>query len=255
MVGDGTHYPDLGFVRGLFIGGDVSLIVICPSRGRPDKARDTYESFEKTKRNDWTKIVFVIDWDDPDWNKYTDLNLPFLTPIHDGGMGNALNAAALQLMDEYDYLGFVGDDHRFRTKNWDNLMLEHLTAEGGGIGYGNDLMQGVNLPTQVFLSSSIVKTLGWMALPGAKHLYLDDTWKSLGEGLDRLYYFPEIVIEHLHPAVGKAEWDDNYKRVNDQSVYSHDLAVFIEWRDTQYAEDVARVRAVLEHHGDGGGLE
>ena len=231
----------------------MSLIVICPSRGRPDKAKETYEAFEKTKRNEWSKIIFAIDEDDPTYNGYT--HLPFRMPIHKGGMGNALNATALQVMDEYDYIGFVGDDHRFRTKNWDNIILEHLTSEGGGIAYGNDLMQGVNLPTQVFMSSSIVKALGWMALPGAKHLYFDNTWKVLGEGLDRLYYFPDIIIEHMHPAVGKADWDDNYKRVNDQSVYDHDGAVFAKWRENEYDADVAKVRAVLGHHGDGGGVE
>lgn len=231
----------------------MSLIVICPSRGRPGKAKEAYEAFVRTKRNHWTEMIFVVDEDDPTYPEYE--GLPVRMPIHKGGMGNALNAAALQLIDEYDYVGFIGDDHRFRTRDWDNLMLNHLTSEGGGIGYGNDLMQGVNLPTQVFMSSAIVKALGWMALPGAKHLYFDDTWKSLGEGLDRLYYFPEIVIEHMHPAAGKAEWDDNYKRVNAQTVYDHDLAVFIEWRDNEYVADVAKVRAVLEHHGDGGGLE
>lgn len=228
------------------------LVVICPSRGRPDKAKEAYDSFLKTRRDIGTDILFVIDNDD---ETLLDYNIPFITPDHAGGMGNALNAAALPLVDQYDYIGFIGDDHRFRTENWDGLITDELAATGGGIAYGNDLMQSINLPTQVFMDSVIVKTLGWMALPGAKHLYLDDTWKHLGEGIGNLLYFPQIIIEHLHPASGKAAWDEGYRRVNDQSVYQHDFGVFSEWRDNEYARDVARVRAALEHHSDGGGLE
>jgi hypothetical protein len=231
----------------------MSMVVICPSRGRPDKAKEAYAAFNVTKASDDTDIKFVIDADDKTYGDY--VSLPFCMPVHAGGMGNALNAAAIDMVDVYDYIGFIGDDHRFRTYGWDEHIERTLNEAGGGIAYGNDLMQSINLPTQVFMSSSIVKALGWMALPGAKHLYLDDTWKSLGEGLDRLFYFPELIIEHMHPAAGKAEWDDNYKRVNDQSVYNHDLAVFIDWRDHQYVNDVAKARAALEHHGDGGGVE
>jgi hypothetical protein len=228
------------------------LVVICPSRGRPDKALEAYQSFIHSKCNSDSDMIFVVDEDDETMLEY---RVPFMTPPHDGGMGNALNAAAAALVEQYDYLGFVGDDHRFRTPCWDTHITKTLKKAGGGIAYGNDLMQSINLPTQVFMDSSIVEALGWMALPGAKHLYLDDTWKALGEGLDRLFYFPEIIIEHMHPASGKAEWDEGYKRVNDQSVYSHDQAVFLDWRDNDYVTDIAKARAALERHGDGGGVE
>jgi len=232
----------------------MSLVVICPSRGRPDKAKEAFEAFERTKWNDDTDMVFVVDEDDETRFQY---DVPLLTPRSEGGtgMGAALNSAAAELQDGYDYLGFTGDDHRFRTAGWDANITATLSREGGGIAYGNDLMQSMNLPTQVFMNSSIVRALGWMCLPGAKHLYLDDTWKTLGEGLDRLYYFPEIIIEHLHPAAGKAEWDDNYKRVNDQAIYDHDRNIFMDWRETAYVSDIAKARAALERHGDSGGVE
>jgi hypothetical protein len=230
----------------------VATVVICPSRGRPDKALQAYQSFQKHKCLSDTDMMFVVDEDDETLADYT---VPHMVVPPSGGMGAALNAGASVLADNYDILGFIGDDHRFRSACWDLHMQDALQSEGGGIAYGNDLLQGINLPTQVFMSSVIVKTLGWMCLPGAKHLYLDDTWKTLGEGLERLYYLPEVIIEHLHPAAGKAQWDESYLRVNDQKVYSHDQAVFIDWRDSTYVEDVAKVRAALEHHGDGGGLE
>ncbi len=221
----------------------MSLLVICPSRGRPDKALEAYQAFIKHKCNSDTEMVFVLDEDDPTVSEYSVPNI--VIPGGSNGMGSALNQGAAKFVDDYDILGFIGDDHRFRTACWDTHIAATLEREGGGIAYGNDLLQGINLPTQVFMSSIIVKTLGWMCLPGARHLYLDNTWKTLGEGLKRLYYLPEVIIEHLHPLVGKAEWDDNYRRVNEPAVYEHDKIVYDSWREGPYVRDVERLMTVL----------
>jgi hypothetical protein len=59
-----------------------------------------------------------------------------------------------------------------------------------------------------------------------KHLYLDNFWKALGEDLGNLAYLPQVIIEHLHPVAGKAEWDEGYRAVNAQEVYSFDRLMF-----------------------------
>jgi hypothetical protein len=58
------------------------------------------------------------------------------------------------------------------------------------------------------------------------HLYLDNFWMRLGNDLNALRYMPEIIIEHLHPIAGKAEWDQGYKDVNAEEVYSADKKAF-----------------------------
>jgi hypothetical protein len=45
---------------------------------------------------------------------------------------------------------------------------------------------------------------------------------TLGKDLNALRYIPEVVLEHLHPVAGKAEWDDQYREVNAPEVYSAD---------------------------------
>jgi hypothetical protein len=54
------------------------------------------------------------------------------------------------------------------------------------------------------------------------HLYLDNFWMTLGKDLNALRYIPEVVLEHLHPIAGKAEWDEGYRDVNAQEIYSAD---------------------------------
>ena len=84
-----------------------------------------------------------------------------------------------------------------------------------------------------------------MALPGAKHLYFDNTWRVLGDEVGALYYMPDVVVEHMHPSVGKAEWDEGYKRVNSSDTYEHDAQAFAAWVNGPAKEDIARVKEAL----------
>jgi len=224
------------------------LLVLCPTRGRPDAARETNESFEATRTRPGTHILFPVDSDDPMLGDYFAESYPVLRQEAPGNMNRALNEAALWSIAELKpkYLGFIGDDHRFRTKGWDDHFVQLLDARGGGFVYGNDLFWPKGeIPTQIFISASIVEALGWMGLPGAKHLYLDNTWRSLGEATDSLYYMPDVIIEHMHPAGGKAEWDEGHLRVNTEAMYSHDRSVYESWLDGSMSEDIQRVRSAL----------
>lgn len=223
----------------------MSIVVITPTRGRPDKARESYETFLSTKRLPTTKMVFVVDADDETFNDYVKAGVPMVTYEHEGGgMGPPMNAAALDFMDKYDIIGFVGDDHRFRTEEWDQYISEALHK--GGLAYGNDLARR-DIPTAVFISSDIVRTLGWFCLPGAKHLYLDNTWAQLGRSIGRMYYLPSVIIEHAHAFYGKSEMDEGYRRVNHPSMYAHDAKVYEEWnRSGKADEDIEAVKAMLQ---------
>jgi len=223
----------------------MSLIVICPSRGRPVKAREAYDAFEATRSSEDTKMVFVVDADDDTFTEYVKQKVPIATYQHEGGgMGPPLNVASAEYAQHYDIVGFTGDDHRFRTRGWDAAITKALT-EDAGFAYGNDLIRS-DIPTQVFINSRIVLALGWMCLPGAKHLYLDNTWATLGSTARCLFYLPDVVIEHCHPVAGTAEMDEGYARVNAHSMYQHDSRVFNDWvASGRAAIDIETVRSVL----------
>jgi hypothetical protein len=223
----------------------MSIIVLTPSRGRPAKAAECYKAFLTTKTMESTKMAFIVDADDETFDAYIAKGLPVVTYEHEGGgMGPPMNAGALDHADLYDAIGFIGDDHRFKTTAWDEAFTEELADHG--MVYGNDLIRH-DIPTEIFIRSSIIKALGWFCLPGAKHLYLDNTWAALGQGADTLVYRPDIVIQHEHPTVGTAAMDAGYARVNHPSVYQHDGALFNEWVQSGQAEiDVDKVRKVVE---------
>jgi hypothetical protein len=222
----------------------MSLLVLCPSKDRPEKAHELLASFNATKSLDSTSLLFVLD--DGEAGAYPAGRRMFVPPSGRRGMTDPLNKAfcAMSDDDEWDIIGFVGDDHRFKTPGWDQAFTDTLAEFGGGLIYGNDLnWPNGEIPTQIFGSTWIWKGLGWMALPTAAHLYLDNAWRVVGDGLERLYYMPEIVIEHEHPAYSKTDWDEGYRAVNSQEMYNRDREAFEEWmRSGKADEDLERVR-------------
>ena len=210
------------------------LLVIIPSRGRPETVGVLAQEFFENSTGK-ADLLFATDDDQPAYPTYPGVQFRRGPRLR---MCGTLNAAAVENADKYKYIGFLGDDHRMRTRDWDVKVLEAL--ESHNVVYGNDLLQGENLPTAVFLHSEIIKKLGYMAPPALVHLYLDNFWLQLGRATS-IQYLPDVIIEHLHPMAGKAEWSDSYREVNDQSLYDQDERTFREYMRTQFAADLEKL--------------
>jgi hypothetical protein len=206
------------------------MLVIVPSRGRPDNIAALVESFGQTRA--YAELLVVVDDDDEMLERYELVmesapSWASLEITERKRLGPTLNEYAVKNAAKYDILGFMGDDHRPRTHHWDRRFAAAMAHMGGvGMAYGNDLLQGPNLPTAAWMSSCIVETLGYMLPPGLTHLYIDDAWKALGMRINKLTYVGDVVIEHLHPVAHKAEWDEGYAEVNSGTMYENDGKVF-----------------------------
>jgi len=201
------------------------LVVLVPTRGRPENIVELLQAFKDT--NAEANLVIVCDEDDPKLEEYKATGANGLVYPREGkGMAKPLNKAANELAYRYDFFAFMGDDHRPRTQGWDIAIQEELSKLGTGLAYGNDLIQGAGLPTAVFMTADIVRTLGGMVPPNMIHLYLDNFWLELGRDLNAITYREDVIIEHLHPIAGKAQWDEQYREVNAQEVYSADAIAF-----------------------------
>jgi hypothetical protein len=142
----------------------------------------------------------------------------------------------------YDYFVFMGDDHLPRTQNWDQAFIQALGINTG-IVYGDDLLQGANLPTAFGMSRDLVVELQGMTFPGCVHLFFDNFVKQLGLDLNYLKYLPNVIIEHLHPVAGKAEMDEGYARVNQPKWYEKDLLALQQYlASADYSELVRKYR-------------
>jgi hypothetical protein len=210
------------------------LAVIVPSRGRPQNIADLVTAWDATSTCA-ASLVVAVDDDDPELGGYRDLGLELRGDITlavqeaPGTMVAALNQAARVAASRHFAVGFLGDDHRPRTRGWDAAVLAELKQLGTGVVTGPDGYREDHLPTWCAMTSNIIRTLGYMAPPGLKHLAVDNAWLTLASAIGAFSYLPGVLVEHMHPFAGKAQMDAGYARVNAGSMYSTDLAEFERW--------------------------
>ena len=228
---------------------DIAILV--PSRGRPDRLSDMVTAALGLSAAD-TDLIAGIDDDDPERPGYLDLAEAVKSDRRVGWrygprttLAGWINTLAAEFAPRYANLAFLGDDHMCRTPGWDVALLEALEAPGAILAYGDDLHQGANLPTALVISSAVVRAVGWMALPGAAHFYLDDAWKALaGPGA---VYCPHVIIEHRHPDTGKVRTDVTYLEALPS--WSNDKAVYDAWYAGQRADDMTAAREAVTSGG------
>jgi hypothetical protein len=230
------------------------LVYLVPTRGRPGNAAALIDAFDTT-RGGVADLVLAVDDDDGRLDEYRALELPEWCQLITGPrlrLGGTLNALAPMFVTGYtpavDYagVGFMGDDHRPRTLGWDEQLADELDATPGGVVYGNDLVHGGALPTAVLLDAAIIRTVGYFVPPRMVHLWLDNYWLELGRRLGTLRYRADVVIEHVHPITGRAEWDDGYRENNADTVWRHDEAIYRDHLGSgQLDADVAAIRTTL----------
>lgn len=226
------------------------LLVIIPTRSRPHAIPEIMQAWDDTGAT--ADVLFCVDKDDPELAAYKqqakaladDSRVRFVFWARRRLVGT-LNQAAVKNADSYRFLAFMGDDHRPRSADrpWDERFRECLGG-GPGIVYGNDLLQGENLPTQCAMTSDIIRAIGYMAPPELTHLAVDNFWLDLGRAADCIRYLPDVVVEHMHPIAGKSEWTEGHLRVNAQSMYGRDLAQYALYQRVQLPGVVAKVQAL-----------
>lgn len=223
------------------------IVMLAPTRGRPAGAAELVDTFEETTaRTRQASLVLVVDEDDPELPGYEALGYPGMIVGPRLRLGPTLNRwapVAVELGAEA--VGFLGDDHRPRTRGWDALVLAELRRMGAGVAYADDGFQHERIPTSVVISSRLIALLGWMVPPGMVHLYLDDWWRRLGEDMAALSYLPHVLIEHMHPHAGKGAMDAGYAEVNSAEMYAADGAVFQEYLTQRWPNDRTELRREL----------
>ena len=214
--------------------------IVVPSRNRPNNIERLRQAWIDTGAT--ADLLVYVDEDDPVLDQYKEplIVIPgerkFFGPKTDGPMVEAAH--------NYNFVGFMGDDHLPLTYGWDEIIKSKLKELKTGVVYGNDLHQGERLCTAVFLTSDILVALGHFCPPGFVHMFLDSVWMGWGRGIDRLCYLPDVIIEHFHPNAGKAENDYSYEQSN--GMMEQDGKRYAEYVQNEYAIDIEKIKAVMK---------
>lgn len=221
------------------------LLVICPTRGRPEQCTRMIKSFNHKSSNK-SRLIFIIDIDDECFNDYECLfNYTchsFYIKHPEKTVTEAYNNIIKNHYNNYAFYSETNDDFIYHTGCWDRILINKLEEEGGGIAYGDDGFSGKALPTTSIISGEIIQALGWIHMPTLEYLYNDVVWKEIGLSLKRLFYIPAVKIEHMHPMAGKAGKDETFKRTNSRDSFDKDQAAFREWKSSQMEDDVNKIK-------------
>lgn len=240
----------------------VELVVIVPTRGRPERIPGIVAAWNDTGAfDDGARLLFAWDVDDPKVDGYRQQGQSLATATLWGNVGwhstpthrpmvhklNAVAALRARLgLGRPFALGFAGDDHLPQTRGWAGAYIESLRKMGTGVVYCNDGYQGENLATQWAMTTDIVETLGRMVPAPVEHLYCDNAVMDLARAVGRLEYLPNHRIEHQHPAAGHPG-DEQHERVNSGAQYKTDRRAYRTWRDFGgLSTDAASIGALIK---------
>lgn len=232
------------------------LAIIVPTRGRPENVRKVIGAWDFTNAWDHAHLVLALDGDDPEYQGYADLYEETCHPDTDEPlfsiavqgvwvpMVHKLNRVARDLADRYWALGFAGDDHLPRTINWAKRYLTVLHELGTGMVYGDDGYQGHKLSTEWAVTSDVVRALGAMVPAPVDHMYCDNAMMDLYGGAGSMRHLPEVRIEHMHPIAGKADNDDQYRKVNSRDQFKKDRGAYERWKRTDMTGQIQTVKTL-----------
>jgi hypothetical protein len=214
------------------------MLVLLPSRGRPEKAKTFYELYRKNSIV--SDICFGLD--DDDYASYEVEEGALYSINKNMKLCPKLNVLANKFVDKYKYICFTGDDVNINTYGWDAQLLEPLKNQIG-ISYGNDYYHGEWLPNTFVVNSEVIKALGWMVPPILEHFYMDNFYKDLGSELGILHYFSDVNLEHKHYTNGKTKYDETYKAAGDMN---EEQIRYNRYKESSFQDDVNKIRGLIK---------
>lgn len=233
---------------------NTKLLVICPSRSRPQKLGRMLDSFYET-RSEGTEIVVYVADDDPMLWIYEKL---LVGHNHVIGPRKTIvevnNYFSCEVYPNIPFYGEINDDHIYITPGWDKKLMGIIEKFGGGWGLacGNDTVHGdwtkIKHPSGAVISGNIVRALKCFVHPKLRHLGSDGYLRDVAEGIGGLFYDPDVIIEHHHFVNKKADFnnDPNYKHIYTDEETAHMEKVLTEWRRDKKMHDINRMKDARE---------
>lgn len=229
----------------------MSITVVLPSRGRPAAAQAAVESVLTTRRLPDTRVHVVLDSADPALGGYEFSGDGVEVTSCEGNMIVRTNSVAMTVAySPVTIVGWMADDNRMRTPGWDERVTETLARPNVLFTNLNDLFWSEKFPNDkpvnTFIRTTVVRALGWFANPAQRHHYMDDTWRLLGYSTDSMVYLPDVICEHMHPAIGKGQSDEQYRAIDEGKFAGDEQGLFQQWLWTAFREDRLRVKTCLD---------
>jgi len=206
----------------------MNFSLLCPTRHRPHYLQPLLESiFNTAQFENNIEVLFAIDDDD----KETTHEFIKLSRFNKYVKGHIRSKSDYLNRDYYNwlakrasgrYLWAIGDDVRFKTNNWDSLLIleieTYLHSHLDRIAYITTEEDGSQATHTCFpmVTKEAFKALGFFLHPELLTWGADRTIYELYSAVDRVINVPSVHIEHITYHDGKAPCDDTAKSVKER---------------------------------------
>jgi len=206
----------------------MNISLLCPTRHRPHYLIPLLESiFDTVHFEQNVEILFAIDDDDSSTlHKFISLK-KWEGRIH----GHIRKKSDYLNRDYYNwlsrkasgkYLWAIGDDVRFKTSDWDTLLIQtiedYLKTRSDRIAYITTEEDGSQATHTCFpmITKEAFKAMGFFLHPELLTWGADRTIYELYSAVNRVINVPSVHIEHVTYHDGKAPCDETAKSVKER---------------------------------------
>lgn len=211
----------------------VKVSILLPTCHRPEMLRNMLQSLEDTTEGFDIETVFVIDEDMESVRVAVDFlenneGILSFSPFKRGALFGWNRALELS---SGSYLVPSGDDQLFHA-DWLRIALDAHQAHcvGFGVVGMNDLAYDGDsqLATMFLFDRTYCKChMGGVFAPPMYHYYnIDSEWNAKAKELGCFYWERNSVVEHLHVAHGKRDYDLHDKLKEDSMWMAIDNLIF-----------------------------
>ena len=186
----------------------MKISILCPTRNRPHHIQAVYDSGMDTAKNKSDiDFSFYIDNDDTlSESKFNEMNKLNIKVTKGDRICLSVMWNEAYKKAEGEILMHCGDDILFKTKDWDELIInafnqyeDKIVLVGGNDGSGKEVHDG-KFFTHGFIHRNWVNAVGYFVPPYFSSDY-NDTWlNDVARLVGRWHYIPELLTEHMHPA-------------------------------------------------------
>ena len=202
------------------------ISILCPTKCRPDGLKRMWNSALETSNCDLELVLYVEEYDLETLN--LDLFGDVKKIISDGTQiySNLHNICCQN--SKYDLVMGAADDIIFRTPRWSDKVLSTFDEIKDKIGYvfPNDGHHGGNLGTHGFFHKNWFNCLGYLSPPIFTVDYSDNYVMDLSRSINRCFYFPDVLVEHMHWTFGKSEFDKTAQDAHKKRISTDNRSIY-----------------------------
>lgn len=207
----------------------MKLFFKCTSRSRPYRMKHTINSIVSNISNDADYFIQLsLDEDDEQLSEY----FKIISPIHEKIIGSSKNKIDainrdMDLVDQWwDVLINVSDDQVFIKKDFDLDIVNNMGNDGDMFLHFPDGNQG-DLATMSIIGRKYYLRDGYIYNPNYESVYCDNEAQDVAKLRNCYKLVNTHIFNHEHPAWGKGQTDEQYKKNEHFLVYEKDRQTYI----------------------------